>query len=269
MKLQNLFPVSAILLAALFTGCSSKLDSNLETVSPGSSVNSAVIGATTSNSTMAVDLKSAANFGILSGVAITSTGFGTINGLNVGIYPGARSSVIGFPPTIIVNGSVFASDDATSGTLALMMQAKQDLSDAYTFAESAISPLPVIVAGDQGGKTLTPGIYKSKSTLMIHSGDLTLDAQGDSTAIWIFQVGSALTTVGGAGGNVILTGGAQAKNIFWQITSSATLGANTSFNGNLLALSSITLDSGAKVTGRVLARNGAVTLASTNIITKP
>ena len=149
------------------------------------------------------------------------------------------------------------------------MQAKQDLTDAYLFAEAAVSPSPLIVAGDQGGKILAPGIYKSTSSLLIESGDLTLDAQGDSTAVWIFQVGSALTTVGGAEGNVILKGSAQAKNIYWQITSSATLGANTSFKGNLLALSSITLDSGAAITGRVLAKNAPVTLSGTNIITKP
>jgi len=270
MKLQNLFPFSAILLAGLMSGCSSKLDSNLDTASPSATVNSTVLSGAVSNSPMAVNLKTAARFGILSGVAITSTGSGSVNGMDVGIYPGVRSSVVGFPPAIIVNGAIYASDDNIStGTPALLMQAKQDLTDAYLFAEAAISPSPVIVAGDQGGKILTPGIYKSTSSLLIESGDLTLDAQGDSTAVWIFQVGSAFTTVGGVGGNVILKGGAQAKNIFWQITSSATLGANTSFNGNLLALTSITLDSGATITGRVLARNAAVTLTSTNIITKP
>jgi len=269
MKLQNLFPISALLLAALFTGCSSKLDSNSDTASPFSTTNSSAFTAAPAINPLFVNLKTAARFGILSGVAITSNGLGSINGMDVGIYPGVRSSVIGFPPTIIVNGAVYASDDTASGTLALLTQAKQDLTDAYLFAEAATSPTSTIVAGDQGGKTLTPGIYKSTSSLLIQSGDLTLDAQGDSTAVWIFQVGSALTTIGGAGGNVILTGGAQAKNIFWQITSSATLGANTSFKGNLLALTSITLDSGATVLGRVLARNAAVTLTSTNIITKP
>jgi len=270
MKLQNLFPFSVVLMAGLMTGCSNKLDSNLNTTSPTTNVNSSVLSGVVTNSPIPVNLKTAARFGILSGVAITSTGLGSINGLDVGIYPGIRSSVVGFPPTIIVNGAVYASDDNVStGTPALLMQAKQDLTDAYLYAESAVLPSPVIVAGDQGGKILTPGIYKSTSSLLIESGDLTLDAQGDSTAVWIFQVGSALTTVGGVGGNVILKGGAQAKNIFWQITSSATLGANTSFKGNLLALTSITLDSGATVTGRVLARNAAVTLTSTNIITKP
>ncbi len=132
-----------------------------------------------------------------------------------------------------------------------------------------VIPAPVLVAGDQGGKTLTPGIYKSTSTLLIASGNLTLDAQGNTDAVWIFQIGSALTTVGGAGGNVILTGGAQAKNIFWQIGSSATIGDYTSFKGNVLALTSITMNSHAVAEGRMLAINAAVTLTSTNSINRP
>lgn len=268
MKIQNLFSIPAILLAGLMTGCSSKLDSNQDTAMP-STVNPTITSSTTAISPVKVDLKTAARFGILSGVAITSTGYSTINNFDVGIYPGVRSSVIGFPPAVILNGAVYAFDDvANPETSAYLIQAKQDLADAYTFAEAAISPTPVIIAGDQGGKILTAGIYKSTSSMLIQSGNLTLDAQGDSTAVWIFQVGSALTTIAGTGGNVILAGGAQAKNIFWQITSSATLGANTIFYGNILALTSITLDSGATVTGRVLARNAAVTLTSTNIITK-
>jgi hypothetical protein len=122
---------------------------------------------------------------------------------------------------------------------------------------------------DQGGLTLAPGIYKASTSLLIQNGDLTLDAQGDANAVWIFQVGSALTTVGGAGGNIILAGGAQAKNVYWQVGSSATIGDNTIFKGNVLALSDITMNSGAVAEGRMLARNGTVVMTSTNIITKP
>jgi len=141
--------------------------------------------------------------------------------------------------------------------------------NAYLAAESAVSPAPVTVSGDQGGLTLAPGIYKSTSTLMIQSGNLTLDAQGDPNAVWIFQIASGFTTVGGAGGSVILIGGAQAKNIFWQTGSSATLGNFTNFYGNILALTSITMGSGATATGRMLARNGAVVMTNTNYINKP
>lgn len=218
-----------------------------------------------------VDLKTVARFGIFAGVGISNNaGFSEIRNLDVGITPGVRSSVTGFPPAIIVNGAIYASDDSSpSGTAAMLSQAKMDLTEAYLYAEGATTPAPATVAGDQGGKTLAPGIYKSTSTLLIQAGNLTLDAQGDPNAVWIFQVASDFTTVGGAGGNIILTGGAQAKNIFWQVGSSATIGDNTMFKGNILALTSITMNSGARAVGRMLAINGAVVLTNTNIIEKP
>ena len=114
-----------------------------------------------------VDLKTAGRFGIIAGVAVSNNaGFSQINDLDVGIYPGGRSSVTGFPPAIITNGAIYAASDlAPAGVPAMLMQAKQDLNDAYLFAQSALSPVPATVAGDQGGKTLAPGVYKSTSTL--------------------------------------------------------------------------------------------------------
>lgn len=222
-------------------------------------------------STSGVQLNSAETFGILAGVGISNNaGFSEIRNLDVGISPGVRSSVTGFPPAIVVNGAIFASDDAApAGVAAMLTQAKQDLTEAYLFAEAATSPAPATVAGDLGGMTLAPGIYKSTSTLLIQSGDLTLDAQGNANAVWIFQIASDFTTVGGAGGNVILSGGAEAKNVFWQTGSSATVGDGTSFKGNILALTSITMNSGATATGRMLARNGSVVMTNANIIEKP
>jgi hypothetical protein len=224
-----------------------------------------------------VDLKSVARFGIIAGVGVSNdAGFSVINNMDVGIYPGARSSITGFPPATIVNGAMYASDDAAPpGVAAMLLAAQNDLTAAYLFAEGALSPAPATVSGDQGGKTLAPGIYKSTSTLLIQLGDLTLDAQGDVNAVWIFQIASAFTTVGGGpfpsptGGNVILTGGAQAKNVYWQTASSATIGDYTSFKGNVLALQTITMGAYAQATGRMLARNGSVTMTSTNIINKP
>lgn len=218
-----------------------------------------------------VVLGTSARFGILAGVGISNqAGPSVINDLDVGIYPGVRSSVTGFPPATIVNGAIYASDDiAPPGVPAMLLQAKTDLTNAYLMAEAAVSPAPVTVSGDQGGKTLAPGIYKTTSTLSIANGNLTLDAQGDVNAVWIFQIASGFTTVGGAGGSVILAGGAQAKNIYWQTGSSAILGDFTSFQGNILALTSITMNSHATAVGRMLARNGAVVMTSTNIIIKP
>jgi hypothetical protein len=218
-----------------------------------------------------VVLGTSARFGILSGVGVSNqAGPSVINNMDVGIYPGVRSSVTGFPPATIVNGAIYASDDITPpGTAAMLLQAKTDLTNAYMMAEAAVSPAPVTVSGDQGGLTLAPGIYKSTSTLSIANGNLTLDAQGDPNAVWIFQIAAGFTTVGGAGGSVILTGGAQAKNVYWQIGSSAIIGDFTSFQGNILALTSITMNSHATAVGRMLARNGAVVMTSTNIIIKP
>lgn len=218
-----------------------------------------------------VDLKTAGGFGILAGVGISNVGFSEIHDMNVGISPGFRSSITGFPPGIVLNGLIYAADDiAPPGAIAT--QAQVDLTNAYLVAQAATSPTPVIISGDLGGRTLGPGIYKSTSTMLLQSGDLTLDAGQapcDSTAVWIFQVGSALTSVGGTGGNVVLINGAKAGHVFWQIGSSATIGDGTKFKGTIMALTSITLGSGSSIEGRALARNGAVTLSGANIITKP
>jgi len=218
-----------------------------------------------------IDLRSVASFGIMAGVGVSNNaGPSKVINLNVGISPGVRSSITGFPPATIVNGTMYASDDISPpGVAAMLTQAKLDLTNAYLAAESASNPAPVTVSGDQGGLTLTPGIYKSTSTLMIQSGNLTLDARGDVNAVWIFQIASGFTTIGGAGGSVILIGGAQAGNVFWQTGTSATIGNNTAFQGNILALTSITMDPFSTAVGRMLAINASVVMTSTNTITKP
>jgi hypothetical protein len=224
---------------------------------------------------IAPNLLSAARFGILAYTTVTNNaGASVINNMDVGISPGLLSSVTGFPPATIVGGAIYGADSPVP-TPAELTQAKLDLTAAYLFAEGATAPAPVLVAGDQGGKTLAPGIYKSTSTLLVQSGNLTLDAGGDANAVWIFQIASDFTTVGGgpfpspAGGNIILSGGAQAKNIYWQVGSSAVIGDYTSFSGNILALTSITMNAYSVATGRMLAQNGAVVMTSTNIINKP
>ena len=224
-----------------------------------------------------VDLKSVARFGIIAGVGVSNNaGFSEIHDMDVGIYPGTRTGITGFPPAIIVNGAMYASDDsAPPGVAAMLLQAQNDLTAAYLFAKGATTPAPAVAPADLGGQTLAPGIWTSASTMLLQNGDLTLDAQGDANAVWIFQVGSAFTSIGigpfpsPTGGNVILAGGAQAKNVFWQVSSSATIGDYTSFKGNILSFSSVTMNTGAKAEGRMLARNAAVTMTSTNIITKP
>jgi hypothetical protein len=147
-------------------------------------------------------------------------------------------------------------NDATAAT------AKTDLTTAYNDAAGRTTGA-ISVSGDLTGLTLTPGLYKSTSTLAI-SGALTLDALGNSNATFIIQIASTLTT--GPGSKVILSGGAQAKNIIWQVGTSATLGTNSIFKGTIMADQSITLNTGARLDGRALARVAAVTL-DTNAVT--
>ena len=225
-------------------------------------------------------LKTAGNYGMLAGVALTNAaGPSEIHDMDIVIYPGVRSSITGFfdvdgGPGHIYNGVFKAANDAAP-IPAQLIQAKQDLTDAYNYLAGPRAPAPVTISGDQGGKTLAPGIYKSTSTLLIQSGDLTLDAGGNANAVWIFQIATGFTTIGGGpfpsstGGNVKLTGSAQAKNVYWQVGSSAVIGDYTQFYGNIVALTSITMNSFSKAQGRLLCRNGAVTMTSTNILTKP
>jgi len=201
-----------------------------------------------------IDLQSAGSFAILAGSTVTSTGATTVNG-DLGVFPG--TAVTGFPPGT-VNGTIFAGDSVAE-------QAQDDLTSAYDDAVGA-SDAPVTVAGNLGGQTLVPGLYTSTSSLEISSGDLTLDALGDAEAVFIFQMASTLTTT--VDRQVILSGGAEAANIFWQVGSSATLGTNSVFQGNILADQSITMNTGATLNGRALTRIGAVAL-DTNTITTP
>ena len=162
-----------------------------------------------------VDLSTAGAFAVFAGSTVTNTGATAVTG-DLGVSPG--TAVTGFPPGT-VTGAVHAGD-ATSAT------ALVDLTTAYNDAAGR-TVAPVTVAGNLGGLTLPPGLYKSTSSLSISSGDLTLDAGGDANAVFIFQMASTLTTTSGRA--VILTGGAKASNVFWQVGTSATLGTTSSF----------------------------------------
>jgi ice-binding like protein/Big-like domain-containing protein len=201
-----------------------------------------------------VVLGTAANFAVLAGPTVTSIGATKVKG-ELGVSPGA--AVTGFPPGL-VNGAIHAGDSAAA-------QAEFDLTTAFNDAAGRTVGA-VTVAGNLGGRTLTPGLYKSTSSLEISSGNLTLDARGNANAVFIFQMASTLTTT--AGRQVILSGGAKAANIFWQVGSSATLGTTSVFKGTIMADQAITLTTGATLDGRALARIAAVTLHA-NIITIP
>lgn len=193
---------------------------------------------------------------MLANSTVTNTGPSVLNG-NLGLSPG--SAVTGFPPgSVALPYAIHISDGAA-------ITAQSDLNTAYNDAATTNrdgGPVNV-VAGDLGGQTLTPGLYNSASTLGI-TGVLTLNGQGNANSVFVFQIGSALTTA--VGSSVVLINGASAANIFWQVGSSATLGTNSIFNGTILAQASITLNTGAALNGRALALTGAVTLQTNTII---
>ncbi|WP_084770530.1 ice-binding family protein [Streptomyces sp. MOE7] len=203
--------------------------------------------------TAPVPLGTAASFAVLAGSTVTNTGATVVNG-DLGLSPGV--AVTGFPPGT-VTGTIHVND-ATAAT------AKNDLLIAYTNAVGR--PVTATVATELGGTTLTPGVYNSASGTFTINGTLTLDGQGDPNAVFIFQTASTLIT--GAASNVTLINAAQSGNVFWQVGSSATLGANSTLRGSILALTSITVTTGATVDGRTLAASGAVTL-DTNTINRP
>ncbi len=193
----------------------------------------------------------AGSYAVIAGSTVTNTGSSTISG-NLGVSPG--SAVTGFPPGIVSNGIIHAAD-ANAG------QAQNDVTNAYDILDSA--PCDHDLTGqDLGGMTLTGGVYCFSSSAQL-TGQLTLNAQGNASTVFIFQVGSTLTTASNS--SVLITNGGLDCNVFWEVGSSATIGTSTTFRGNILALTSITLTTGANVSGRALARNGAVTLDTNHV----
>lgn len=197
-------------------------------------------------------LGTADGFAVLAGSAVTNTGPTVLTG-NLGVWPG--TAITGFPPGIVVNGSIHAGD-------AVAMQAQSDLVNAYNVIAGEAPDLN-LTGQDLGGLTLLPGVYKFDSSAFL-TGTLTLDALGDPNARFDFQIGSTLITATNSIINVINS--ADACNIYWQVGSSATLGTGTQFGGHLMALQSITMNTGSSIfAGNALAINGAVTLDSNQV----
>jgi hypothetical protein len=201
----------------------------------------------------AVALGGAANFAVLAGSAIINTGATNITG-DLGLSPG--TSIGGFPPGILVGIKLINEP--------LSIQAKLDATTAYNDLAGRTSTDIVTLSGNIGGLTLTPGLYKSTSSLAVSSGDVTFDAKGDANAVFIIQIASSLTTTSGR--KVLLAGAAVAANIYWQVGSSATLGTTSVFKGTLIVMQSITFNTGATLDGRALARTGGVTMAGNTIV---
>lgn len=191
-------------------------------------------------------LGAAADFAVLGASTVTCAVAANITG-NVGVSPG--TSITGFNPDCTITGDIHAGSDAAA-------QAHADLGIAYDKIKGVVCEHD-ITGQDLGGQTLAPGVYCVDAAVGI-TGDLTLDGGGDCNAVWIFQIGSAITTA--TDSSVLMTGSGNAGNVFWQVGSSATIASGTDFQGNVLAYASITLVSGANLTGRALAVNAAVTM---------
>ena len=197
-------------------------------------------------------LGAAQSYGILAGSTITCVGpVGTINA-DLGLWPG--SAVTGFPTCTV------------SGIQNMANATAQTAQGALTVAYNSLAgrACGTTISANLGGTTLAPGVYCSTSSAGL-TGTVTLDGRGNTNATFVIQIASALTVAG----SVDLIGGAQAKNVWWQVGSSATIGTGSVMKGNIVAFTTITLNDNATLLGRALARNGAVTLGSNNTITLP
>jgi hypothetical protein len=203
-------------------------------------------------------LGTAGDFAVLAGSAVTNTGTTVIDGGSLGVNPGSSSTITGFPPGVVVTPFAMHAADTVA------LQAQNDLSNAY-IAAAALTPTQNLSGMGLGGMTLLPGVYFFSTSAQL-TGTLILDAQNDPNAQFVFQIGSTLTTA--TNSSVVTTndGLTPGCNVFWQVGSSATLGTDSAFEGHILALTSITLNTGATILdGSALARNGAVTLDNNRI----
>ena len=205
------------------------------------------------NAATAIGLGTAESYGVLAGAGVTNTGPSVING-DLGTAPTPAVTGFGGAPNGTVNGATHQGDAAAAS-------AKDDLTTAYNNA--AGQGPTTAVATELGGQTLTPGVYNSASGTFGITGALTLNAQGNPDSVFIFKTASTLISASASSVNLI--NGAQACNVFWKVGSSTTLGTGSKFVGNIFALASISVNDGVTVAGRLLARNGSVTLINDTI----
>jgi hypothetical protein len=199
-----------------------------------------------------ISLGEVERFALLAGAAVKNVGATIING-DVGLIPGG--DINGFPPGQLI-GTLRINDDVAK-------KAKVDLIIAYNEIANRNTEDIISISGNIGGLTLTPGLYKTPTSLEISSGDLTFDAQGNDNAVFIVQISSTFHV--GSGRKIILRGNASAANIFWQVSSTASFGTTAVIKGNIMALDSIKFEPGATLDGRALSRNGEISLVENTI----
>ena len=220
-----------------------------------------------------IDLGGAAFYTVLSKTGISTTGVTSITG-NIGVSPNAATGITGFglvmdpsnefsksSPSTLVSGNVYAANYAVP-TPSNISTAVSDMETAFTTANNkTLSVITELGAGDITGMTLAPGLYKWGTGLLISASGVTLSGTANDT--WIFQIGQGMTVADGA--HIILAGGAQAKNIYWITASDALIGSTVHFNGNILSMTLVSVNTGSTVTGRLLGQT-AVTLNAATVI---
>jgi hypothetical protein len=241
----------------------------LITATVGSKAGSSTLTVAAAAGRSPVNLGSAGNFVVLAKTGISTTGTTAIVG-DIGVSPAAASFITGFgliadasntfARSSLVTGKVYAADYAAP-TPTTMTTAIGDMQTAFTDASGRSLPdFTELGAGNISGLTLAPGLYKWGTGVLVSGAGVTLS--GDANAVWIFQIAQDLTISNSA--IITLSGGAQAKNIFWQVSGKATLGTAADFKGNLMSQTLISLGTGATVTGRLLAQT-AVTLDAARV----
>lgn len=249
MKPKKIVPIVTFLLLAFAVACRLKEDGKEVDTNPNEPLKQQ------ENAPISLNLGAASKFVVLAGSEITNTLSSSITG-NVGVAPG--NSMKGFPPGIVYGEKfVKGSDTLAAG-------AQKDLAAAYKTGKGLSSSGIIVLKENLGGLTLIPGLYKAESNLDVSGGDLTFDAKGDSTSMFVLQVPGALTVA--ATSKVSLTGGAQAKNIFWLIGTHVRLDSNAVVKGNILAEESIFLGKNTNLQGRALSKTGKVELKGSTVV---
>lgn len=250
--LRRGIPLTAALLAVSTVGCGEKSSNRSPTAPTGGHVTAASDGERLrKTSAIAPPLGGATSFGLVAASTATNTGVTTLVTGDLGVSPG--STAPGFTPAN-VTGTIHLANGPAAGAQSGASTANGAL---------VVQPCNVDLTGqDLGGLTLTPGVYCFSSSAQL-TGTLTLDGLGNPGSVWVFKIGSALTTASGS--SVVYINSGRACGTFWQIGSSATLGTATNFAGNVFALASITLNSGANSNGALFALTAAVTLDTSQV----